>query len=171
MKFVSHLKILSSLLACTLFLACGSDKDSNEKMTAEQGAADHHMGHEGHEGHGDHQHAQPSDESLHGLFQAKIEWAAAPVAGQAINEATVSFFNPEGEAIEAELKGFHPWMPAHGHGSIESAIQWQPASGPAQSFAVSGIFFSMAGEWVIRLVVDIGGASDEITIPVAQEVK
>lgn len=112
--------------------------------------------------------------SKHGLFVAKIEWSAQPVAGEPVNEAELKFFDEDGESIEAELIGFHPLMPAHGHGANESTIRWTPDSGPAHEFQVSGVYFNMsaaAGQWVIKVVAAIDGVVDEMRVAIDHEVR
>jgi len=166
-------------LGLGLISACGDSKNPNTETQSEDLAAqnghnhDHDHDHDHDDDHGHHPEAGSEISEL-GLFRVNLEWKAMPVAGRAVNQAQLMIFDATGGVIDGVLKGFHPWMPAMGHGSNESAISWAPAAVASHSFDISGIFFNMggaAGDWVIRLVVEIDGVEDQITVPVVYEVK
>lgn len=109
-----------------------------------------------------------------GSFHTKIEWHAEPKAGEPANSAMVHFFDADGEPLGAQLTGFHPYMPAHGHGASEDAIAFNATDESQSVWHVEGIAFSMAGQsgsWVIHLHASVDGQTDEATVPVYHEVK
>ena len=110
------------------------------------------------------------------VFKIKIDWIGAlSSAKTANNQAKMTFLTGAGAiAAPVIVSGFHPRMPAHGHGTIETNQRLTQSADEPNVFFATGVEFIMAGAanmWVIDVEATVDGGSDSATVPIPVEVK
>jgi hypothetical protein len=62
---------------------------------------------------------------------------------------------------------FNPWMPSMGHGTSTADQRITAVTGTTNEFLVTGIFFSMGGDWEIQVTATVDGTTDQAAIAVS----
>lgn len=74
------------------------------------------------------------------------------------NHAEFTLLDEGGEPIEGAQVTISPWMPAHGHGSIDvEAEESEPGV-----YVTDRLSFNMPGVWELRLYVAVGDAKGRL---------
>jgi hypothetical protein len=114
-------------------------------------------------------------DSENGVFRASLSWQPASLkAGNGTsNTGHVAITALSGEPLsgDVELTGFHPEMPAMGHGTNEDDQRIETDGTAPGRFVVTGVHFSMAGgegEWVVKLYASVEGKEDLARVALAE---
>ncbi|MBM4252360.1 MAG: hypothetical protein FJ146_10350 [Deltaproteobacteria bacterium] len=100
-------------------------------------------------------------------YTAKLDWQS-PLAARTAVSARLTFLGSAGAPAQS-VSGikFTPWMPSMGHGTSTADQRITAVAGTSHEFLVTGIFFSMGGDWEIQLAATVDGQSDSATIAVS----
>lgn len=100
-------------------------------------------------------------------YTAKLDWQS-PLAARTPVSAKLTFLASNGLPAQSvsNIK-FNPWMPSMGHGTSTADQRITAVSGTSNEFLVTGIFFSMGGDWEIQLTATVDGTIDQAAIAVS----
>ncbi|MEN9835446.1 MAG: YtkA-like [Pseudomonadota bacterium] len=100
-------------------------------------------------------------------YTAKLDWQSALAARTPVT-AKLTFVGAAGAPAQSvsDIK-FNPWMPSMGHGTSTADQRITALPGSSNEFLVTGIFFSMGGDWEIQLTATVDGVSDSAAIAVS----
>ena len=135
-------KLCTSLILTATLLAgfgCGSDKKNKRSPHEETGL-----------------NLTSQDNKIKGRFN----WTEGPKARDYNNKARVVL--DQALKSKAKLVAVKPWMRVHNHGTDTSKLDFKENS--EGQWDISGLYFSMSGEWEITLVFEIEGDEDEVLI-------
>jgi hypothetical protein len=92
-----------------------------------------------------------------GTFAGELALDPSPcVVGD--NTAQITLRDAAGAALEGATVTISPWMPAHGHGSIDvAAVEGDPGV-----YATERVRFNMAGRWELHIQVVSGDEEGQL---------
>lgn len=147
------MRFVASLLAIVfLSIGCGSTSNdsSNKQPTSEDAKA-----------------------SENSVFNASMTWNEPLKASKTETMSGVLTITKKDGSVPStvEITGFHPEMPAMGHGTSEQSQEITLVDGTTNKFNVTGVIFIMgggAGDWVVKIEATVDGAADTATLPVPE---
>jgi hypothetical protein len=101
-----------------------------------------------------------SIDAVHGTLTARFEMDD-PRKG--VNPLTLSVFDAEGAPLVGAEPKVSPWMPAHGHGSLDTvAVEVDEGV-----YAAADVYFNMTGLWQLHVDVNVDAAvTDQFVVDV-----
>lgn len=99
--------------------------------------------------------------TAHDAYRVAIKSLADPIAINKMHAWEIRLRSPSGEAISGARISVDGGMPQHGHGfPTQPRVTRELGDG---RYLLEGMKFSMPGWWEIKLKVDSGTGTDEIT--------
>lgn len=99
--------------------------------------------------------------TTHDKYHVAIHSLAEPVAINKIHAWEIRLRSPSGEAVSSAHISVDGGMPQHGHGfPTQPRVTRELGDG---RYVIEGMKFSMPGWWEIKLKVDAGSGTDDIT--------
>ncbi|MDD9943257.1 MAG: FixH family protein [Myxococcales bacterium] len=89
-------------------------------------------------------------EAEQGTFTATFEMNA-PHKG--LNPLTIEVFDGEDEAVSGADMEISPWMPGHGHGSLDTVAEEDEPG----VYIASEVYFNMTGYWELHVAAAVEG--------------
>lgn len=101
---------------------------------------------------------RPTD---HGKYQVALHSLAEPITINKMHAWEIQLRSPSGTAISGARISIDGGMPQHGHGfPTQPKVTRELGQG---RYLLEGMKFSMPGWWEIKVKVDAGTGSDEVT--------
>lgn len=95
-----------------------------------------------------------------GLYQVAIAPASQPFHREVFHDWNVTLRTKAGQPVEGARLTLGGGMPGHGHG-LPTQPQ-QKGNGAGGVYEIDGFKFSMAGHWVIDIVIDAPAGADHV---------
>ena len=105
--------------------------------------------------------------SMGGLAFGAASFAdEAVVSGEVDYTASIKFTDSTGAMLTGvTLTSVTPWMPGMGHGSDSPNLNFHQHDEMGHHWMVMGLRFSMPGMWILKVGLEVGGAADEVHLP------
>jgi hypothetical protein len=162
----SRLLLISAilLLVAVTAVACGSDEMAMEdEAEMEEMAMDEsgEMGDMAMGGAPDDLDTSTERMTDEGLFQVSVSTDLDPLPLNEIHSWTVHVETADGQPVEGAQIGVDGGMPEHNHGFPTTPEITEELGGG--DYLLDGVKFSMSGWWELKLNIDDGDQSDQIT--------